>query len=470
MNMLNKKLSNVFFYSVLFILGVTFLSVIIKNTLLFGFISIIGIYLFASKIKIKNFGLYLFIYSFLVRLIAVLLLKTPIESDFKVLYDASINLLNNDLSFNSLNYFKLWGYQIGQVVYQALLLNIWNNVLIIKIMNVLISSGTIVLIYLISKEIFKEKTARIISLLYSLFMFPLLFNSVLSNQILSTFLTYLGIYLLFAKRFNNLKNYIRFPLAGIILGLGNVIRPEGIVILTTLIVFLIITLKKKEIKTQLLKSIFIFLGYYLTVTLCSIILVVTNISPIGLSNKDSLWKFVLGFNHETVGMYDVNDEWALGNQTEEMNLIKERTIGSIEKLPILFVKKIRNFWFSSDIYWSNNYLENNQVNVLGHEVNGTNINEILINYNTTIYYFMYCLLFLGLYKSKKVEKNNLIKFLTILICVYIGVYLLIEIMPRYAYLPQVALFILSGFGIEYLLNLMEVRKNEEKNISCSTML
>ena len=254
------------------------------------------------------------------------------------------------------------------------------------------------------------------------------------------------------------------------MGLGNVIRPEGIVILTTLIVFLIITLKKKEIKTQLLKSIFIFLGYYLTVTLCSIILVVTNISPIGLSNKDSLWKFVLGFNHETVGMYDVNDEWALGNQTEEMNLIKERTIGSIEKLPILFVKKIRNFWFSSDIYWSNNYLENNQVNVLGHEVNGTNINEILINYNTTIYYFMYCLLFLGLYKSEKVEKNNLIKFLTILICVYIGVYLLIEIMPRYAYLPQVALFILSGLGIEYLLNLMEERKNEEKNISCSTML
>ena len=72
--MLNKKLSNVFFYSVLFILGVTFLSVIIKNTLLFGIISIIGIYLFASKIKIKNFGLYLFIYSFLVRLIAVLFL------------------------------------------------------------------------------------------------------------------------------------------------------------------------------------------------------------------------------------------------------------------------------------------------------------------------------------------------------------------------------------------------------------
>jgi len=212
------------------------------------------------------------------------------------------------------------------------------------------------------------------------------------------------------------------------------------------------------------------LGYYLTVTICSTILIVTNISPIGLSNKDSLWKFVLGFNHETVGMYDVNDEWVVGNKQEEIKLIKERTIGSINKLPILFVKKTRNFWFSSDIYWSNNYLENNQVNILGKDVDGTIINEILTNYNSNIYYFMYGLLFLGLYKTRKGEKHNIVKFLTILTCIYIGAYLLIEIMPRYAYLPQVALFILSGLGIEYLLNLLEVRKNEKENISCSTML
>ena len=457
-DMLNKKISSVFFYSLLLILGISFLSFFIKNSILFGLISVIGIYLFTSKVKIKNFSLFLFIYSFIVRLIAVLLLKTPIESDFKTLYDASINLLNNDLSFNVLQYFKLWGYQTGQVVYQAFLLSIWNNVLIIKIVNALISSGTVALIYLISKELFREKTARIVSLLYSLFLFPLLFNAVLSNQILSTFLTVLGIYLLFSKRFDNLKNWIRYPLIGIILGMANVIRPEGIVILTTLIVFLLITMKKKEIKSQILKGSFIFLGYYFIVTICSILLIFTNVSPIGLSNKDSLWKFVLGFNHETVGMYDINDEWVVGNHAEEIKLIKDRTIGSIEKLPILFIKKTRNFWFSSDIYWSNNYLNNEEVNILGLKVNGTDINELLISYNTIIYYLMYGLLFLGLYKTRKEEKNNLAKFLSILTCVYIGVYLLIEIMPRYAYLPQVGLFILSGFGIDYLLNLLELKR------------
>ena len=54
-------------------------------------------------------------------------------------------------------------------------------------------------------------------------------------------------------------------------------------------------------------------------------------------------------------------------------------------------------------------------------------------------------------------------FLTILICVYIGVYLLIEIMPRYAYLPQVGLFILSGYGVEYLLDWLEYKKKLKYN-------
>ena len=456
--MLNKIFSNVFFNALLFILGIAFLSLFLKNTIIFCAISIILIYFFVKKINFKKFALFLFIYSFIIRVISVLLLKTPIESDFKLLYDASINLLNGDLGFNQIPYFKLWGYQIGQVVYQTLLLNICNSVIFLKIINCIISSGIVVLVYLISKELFKEKTARFISLLYSIFVFPILFNSVLSNQILSTFLTYLAIYIMFAKRFEKWSLWIRYPLIGILLGLANIIRPEGIVILTTIIVFYLLLLHKDNIKKIIQKVVCILFSYYALITISSLILIWTNISPIGLKNNDPLWKFVLGFNHETVGLYSTQDEYAVGNKEIELELIKERTIGSIEKVPILFIKKTRNFWFISDIYWSNNYLENQNINILGINISGSTINELLTNYNKYIYYFMYGCLFIGLYKTRKEKKNELSTFLTIFVCVYIGVYLLIEIMPRYAYLPQVALFILSGFGIEYLLNLLEVKK------------
>lgn len=456
--MLNKIFSNVFFSALFLILGITFLSLFIKNTIIFCAFSIIFIYFFVKKIRLKNFKWFLFIYSLIIRVVAVFLLKTPIESDFKVLYDASTNLLNGDLSFNQIPYFKLWGYQIGQVVYQTLLLKICNSVIFLKIINSIISSGIVVLVYLISKELFKEKTARFISLLYSIFLFPILFNAVLSNQILSTFLTYLAIYILFAKRFNKWSLLIRYPLVGILLGGANIIRPEGIVVLTTIIVFYLFLLCKDNIKKTIQKAICILFSYYALVTISSLILILTNISPIGLKNNDPLWKFVLGFNHESVGLYSTKDEYVLGNKELELKLIKERTIGSIEKVPILFIKKTRNFWFASDIYWSNNYLENQNINILGTNISGSNINEILTNYNKYIYYFMYGCLFIGLYKTRKEKKNELSTFLTIFVCVYIGVYLLIEIMPRYAYLPQVALFILSGFGIEYLLNLLEVKR------------
>jgi len=456
--MLNKIFSNMFFYILLFVLGIMFLSLFIKNTILFVGVSILLIYVFVKKTKIKNFALFLFIYSFIVRIITVILLKTPIESDFKILYDASIKLLNGDLSFNELPYFKLWGYQIGQVVYQAGLLRICNNVIFLKIINCLISSGTVVLVYLICKELFKEKTSRAVSLLYSLFLFPILFNSVLSNQILSTFLTYLAIYILFAKKFDNWHVFVRHIIVGLLFGLANIIRPEGIVILATIIIFYILTLKKKQLKETLKKVCSILFSYYTVTTLASLVLIITNISPIGLKNNDPLWKFVLGFNHETVGMYSTNDEYASGDKKIEIQLIKERTIESVEKVPILFVKKVRNFWFTSDIYWSNNYLEQEEINILGFKFNGSSVNEILNKYNKYIYYFMYICMFVGIYKTRKDDKRDLSKFLTILVCAYIGVYLLIEIMPRYAYLPQVALFILSGYGIEYLLKLLEVKR------------
>lgn len=468
--MLNKKFANIFLYALFIIMGVLFLSMFIKNTIIFAIISIGIIYFVSKKFNCKRFAIVLFLFSFIVRLITVLVLKTPIESDFKVLYDASVKLLEGDLSFNQLGYFKLWGYQIGQVVYQAFLLKIWNDVLFIKIVNCFISSGTVVLTYLISKEIFQEKTAKMVSLLYSIFIFPILFNAVLSNQILSTFLMYLAIYVLFAKRFDQWKEWIRFLIVGVLLALSNIIRPEAIVTLTTVIVFCIYYLKRGNIKQTLKKILLIFVSYFAITTIASTILIVTNISPSGLSNKDPLWKFVLGFNYETTGTYSTKDEYASGNKELELELIKERTIGNIEKLPILFVKKIRNFWFTSDIYWSNNYLDATSVSILGQNISGSSINQLLINYNRNIYYFMYICLFLGIYQTRKVQKREIVNFLAILLCVYLGVYLLIEIMPRYAYAPQVALFILSGFGIEYIFNKLEVKRNEKENISSSAML
>lgn len=459
--MICKKIPNFFLYVILVILGVIFLTVWIKNAVIFGIASLVIIYFIAKKSKSKRFGIYLFVLAFVLRLLAVSLLKTPIEYDFKHLYDASLKLLNGDLSYNQNSYFIMWGYQIGQVLYQTLLLKICNSVFFLKVVNCLISSGIVVLIYHISKEFLSETTSRIVSLLYCIYMFPLLFNSVLSNQILSTFLIYLAIYIMFGQKFNNWKNVYRYLVIGCLFSISNIIRPEGIVSIAAIIVFFIYELTKKNYKQSIKNVLLILNPYYAIFLLVSNILIVTNISPSGLVNKDPLWKFVLGFNHESVGAYATSDEYAVGNREIEMELIKDRTIKSIDKLPMLFIKKTRNFWFSSDIYWSNNYLDNKNVVVFGHTIPGTSINQFLINYNSCIYFTMYLCLFVGLFKNCKRKKNDIITYLSIFVSVNIGVYLLVEIMPRYAYCASVSLFILSGLGIEYILHVFSKIKKSE---------
>ncbi|MBE6153707.1 MAG: hypothetical protein E7166_05740 [Firmicutes bacterium] len=114
--------------------------------------------------------------------------------------NASRSLLGGDTSFNNSTYFNLWAYQIGFVTYQTLLLKICNSVFFLKIVNCIISSSICVLIYLISKEFVKEKSAQIVSIIYSFLVFTISYTSVLSNQHISTFLIYLSLYILIAKK------------------------------------------------------------------------------------------------------------------------------------------------------------------------------------------------------------------------------------------------------------------------------
>ena len=50
--------------------------------------------------------------------------KQDFISDFKMMYDAALEIVNGTDSYKSMSYFITWGYQMGHVLYQAVLLNI----------------------------------------------------------------------------------------------------------------------------------------------------------------------------------------------------------------------------------------------------------------------------------------------------------------------------------------------------------
>ena len=387
----------------------------------------------------NKFALYLFLFSFLIRLVTIIVIKTPVESDFKVMYDAALELVSGTRNYVNNPYFIKWGYQMGHVLYQALLLKIINSIGFLRLCNCLITSLTVVMVYLISAKITDKKYAKISSVLYAIFPFPMFLNTVLTNQHLPILLTLVAIYILINMNYD--KVTLKSIAVGLLIGLGNILRSEGIVFIFSIFlyyIFLYFKIKKINFKKLVGSFLLIIISYFLIFNSTSLILQKTNLSVNGLKNMNPTWKFVLGFNYETNGMYSDIDASMYANSKDKSRDIVIERLQEYEHLPLLFLKKTKILWFNSDLDWSLGYIHDS----LGYKVFSI-INQLFI---------CFFLLFSGISLIKLIKNKlpNIQVLITIILTVYFGVYLLIEVMPRYAYSLQVFEAILVSVGLELI--------------------
>ena len=395
-------------------------------------------------IKENKFIIFLFLFSFIIRLGVILLVDTPIISDFKVMYDAALEIVNGTDSYKSMGYFITWGYQMGHVLYQAFLLSIINSAFFLKIVNCIITSLTVVFIYLISRRICSERSAKISSILYSIFLFPLLLNSVLTNQFLPVLLILIALYILLNINFKK-KFVISSVVVGILLGLSNIFRSETIVILfSILLYFVFLFITKVDWKKLIISFLIIFMGYYVVFNGTSLLLKATNVSPSGLEILNSSWKFVLGFNYETSGMYSNEDAAIYAGDSEAAKKEAINRIMQFEKIPLHFLKKTKILWFNSDLSWS----------ISMDEVYYKVLN--IINQIWIILFNILAVCSAFRFIKFKFEKEHVL--MSLILLVYFGVYLLIEVMPRYAYSLQVFEAIIIGISLDYIFTKIKALK------------
>lgn len=395
-------------------------------------------------IKENKFIIFLFLFSFIIRLGVILLVDTPIISDFKVMYDAALEIVNGTDSYKSMGYFITWGYQMGHVLYQAFLLSIINSAFFLKIVNCIITSLTVVFVYLISRRICSERSAKISSILYSIFLFPLLLNSVLTNQFLPVLLILIALYILLNINFKK-KFVISSVVVGILLGLSNIFRSETIVIVfSILLYFVFLFITKVDWKKLIISFLIIFMGYYVVFNGTSLLLKATNVSPSGLDILNSSWKFVLGFNYETSGMYSNQDAAIYAGDSEAAKKEAINRIMQFEKIPLHFLKKTKILWFNSDLSWS----------ISMDEVYYKVLN--IINQIWIILFNILAVCSAFRFIKFKFEKEHVLMCLILL--VYFGVYLLIEVMPRYAYSLQVFEAIIIGISLDYIFKKIKALK------------
>lgn len=394
----------------------------------------------------KHFGLILFIISFLIRLVFIIVVNFPQVYDFKTLLEASEMFARGDYSFNTWFHFVTWGYQTAFVIYQGILLKIFHSIFILKLLNIIYSSFLVYIVYKLGLKISKnEKSARIISLLYMIFPFYLFLNSVLVNSHLATLLSYIGIFFII-KEDAKYKDYL---IGGLLIAFGNIIRPEGIIIVLTFLIYKILTFKKENIK-KIIISILIFLStYFIICNTSSFLVKASNINPSGLENKDPLWKFLLGFNYESCGYYVDEDSKYQVSKEVEINEIKRRALEDIPRTGKLMVCKINKFWLFSDLENEMGSFNDKSFKILGITIKFSKIKTLAIYLNKGINYIILLLFIIGIIINRKKIKNELL-FLLIMVFITFGIYLFIEIQPRYLYFIHISIFALATLGINYL--------------------
>lgn len=445
-----NKISKAFVYLSIVLFAFVLLLYLFTNNFIW-FIVYLGLCLFISKDdRFKHFGIILFLVSFFVRLVFIIVFDFPQVYDFATLLDASLMFSHGDYSFSSWWHFSTWGYQTGFVIYQGILLKLFNSVFLLKLLNVLYSSFLVLFIYKIGKRVSDERSSRIVSLLYMVFPFYVFLDTVLVNSHLATLLMYLGI-LFLIKKDKCFKDYI---IGAVLIAFGNIIRPEGIIVVLALLVYEFFLFDKSKLVNTFVRVCSFLVIYFSIGVLASNLVISSGVNPSGLENKDPLWKFILGFNYDTCGYYTNDDSKYQVDRETEINIIKERALGDLSRTGKLMLCKVSHFWLSSDLDIETGGFSDKRVNILGFNIDFDSIFGSAVTFNSNVNIFILIMFFIGLFVNRKNISNEVLFFL-IMIVISFFVFLFIEIQPRYLYFIHVSLFILASLGIKYLFEFLD---------------
>ena len=412
-------------------------------------------FFYRFDISHKRFLIILIVVSSLIRIGVAVGLHNPQLSDFGTLYDISEQLEAGQLHKAGQHYLNVFNYQAPFVIYQSFLLRLFHSLVVLKLMNVLVSVLGLILMYRIINRIAGKKGAQVFTLLYSVFINTILFNNVLSNQHLFSFLILLSFDILGNEKI--LKNvYLKIMVCALIMGFANLIRPEAVLSVLTFLAFFVYLFIKEEISIRdFIVRALILVVVYLVVSKVPI----WGLRQVGFieneSINDNLFKFVLGLD------IDHNGRWSEEKYAKCFSFTDKKELRAFEIQEIknglfdirvfrLFLIKIFGFWNDFDFSWSVGYLCKNAGvfdNKYGYFYDFINL------YDMTIWVIVLLLAIYGLIRSEN-DKGRI--FSILLIGVFIT-YLFIEIQGRYAFPYRLYVFILAAIGLDKFVENMRKR-------------
>lgn len=401
--------------------------------------------------KIPLFTLWLFLGTFAVNLAWVFQADPKPVSDFSLMYSAAKSLIAGDLSFNSSMYFVLWSYQLPFVALEALLLRIWNDPLCIQLFNCLCTAGSVCLVYRLIRGRVSDAAARTSAVTLMLFPTISAMSSLLTNQCSGAFFLVLGVWLVCSADVKKL-GFARYPLAGLAIQAGNLLRPEGIIVLIALLAYGVFFVLRhpSAVKRVALASAALAAAYLLVGFAADQAVIRTGLSPYGVENQLPQWKFVCGTSFETNGGYAADDFEALSDtlgedylpteQTDALvrEILSDRLAHPLEDWVELLQNKQKRFWCKPGTGWAFADLSEHSPEFQ------KEVRPVVEEFDRELFWIAVMLSIAGLLLKKK-EPAQFVPYFVFFAS--FAAFLLIEVQPRYAYLPDFFLIAAGAWGI-----------------------
>lgn len=286
------------------------------------------------------------------RIAYIFIVPTQPVSDFWMLYDAAQSAAAGDMSWADVTegYFSWWQYQIPFVLYEAAILRLVPSVAALKLINAAWSVGSVYLIWLIVGRFMPPRCALAAALMHAVYPAQIMYASVLTNQHISLFFVLLALAVLL-----KVASPWGCALAGALLAVGDLMRPEGAIVLAAVFCCALCAAieqpGRKRIASLLITLAAFALAYFAVKWAAGAVLGALGLAPHGIGNSVPEWKLVVGLDRENGGavsdkyMYVLELADPAARRAAGREIIAQH-LGTRGGWAAFFLAKLRYFWAS----------------------------------------------------------------------------------------------------------------------------
>lgn len=393
-----------------------------------------------------------------IRLGFILVIPTAPVSDFEALYQAAQASAQGDFQWSHVDYgyFYRCAYQIPFVLYEAAVFRVIPSIFALKLLNAVWMTGAAWLVYRICRRVMPEWAALYGAFLYSVYPGTVLLTSVLTNQHIAVFFLLLGIELTVGER-----KWWRQLLGGVSMGIGNLMRPESVIVILAMlccgVLFLLENPGKKNAAAAASMLALVLLGYFGIQKGTGVLLQGLDIAPNGIRNNDPQWKFFLGLDTTTeYGHYSDHDFSAYRSDGPDrwklVGAYVRQRFSICSSVPRFFRNKVSAFWTLPDTFaWALEGVESTDVVLPGLTVEG--FRRIVGHVQQGMLLTMYVLALPSILAMRHRRRDGRMEELLIVavLCGIFCVFLVMEVQVRYRYVAVPFLCMVDAAAMGWLL-------------------